>query len=220
MKYHYLEMILNFISSISWPLICLIIFYHLRKPLTSFLKKVKKVSYGETSIERQSKKQKEDKSIDILTKGNDFTYIDDTLNKFSESSKGFAMQIIENETKVNELQDAQQKVERLLKYAQLLIIVKGAEKIYQYIYGSQIRLLQKLNYASEKTENVKYLYDTAAQYFPEIYKDYSYESYLNWLVKQELISYDRENKIISITEKGNDFLIYLIESNSKQEKLY
>lgn len=220
MKYLYLEMILNFISSLSWPLVCLIIFYYLRKPISRFLKKVKKVSYGETSIERQSKKQKDDKSIDILTKGNDFTYIDETLHKFSETSKRFAMQVIENETKVNEVQDDRQRAERVLKYTQLLIIVKDSEKIYQYIYGSQIRLLQKLNYASEKTENVKYFYDSAAKYFPDIYKDYSYESYLNWLVNQSLISYDREDKIISITETGKDFLIYLIESNSNQERLY
>lgn len=213
-------MILNFISSISWPLVCLIIFFYLRKPISLFLKKVKKVSYGETSIVRQSKKQKEDESIDILSRGNDFTYIDETLNKFSESSKVFAMQIIKNETKVNEVQDAQQRAERILKYAQLLTIVKDIEKIYQYIYGSQIRLLQKLNYAPEKTENVKYFYDSAAKYFPEIYKEYSYESYLNWLVNRGLISYDREDKIISITETGKDFLIYLIESNSNQERLY
>lgn len=221
MNYHYVEMILNFISSISWPIVSIIIINYFRKPISRFLKKIRKVTYGEASIERQTKKQKDEKSkIDILTKGNDFTYIDETLNKFSEKSKEFALQIIENETKISEVEDFQQKAERILKYSQLLIIVKSAERIYQLIYGSQIRLLQKLNYSSEKSKNIKYFYDNAVNYFPETYQNYSFDNYLDFLVNQGLILYDREIDLISITEVGTDFLRYLVESNSSLDKLY
>lgn len=185
------------------------------------MKKIRKVTYGEASIKRQTKKQKDEKSkIDILTKGNDFTYIDETLNKFSEKSKEFALQIIENETKISEVEDFQQKAERILKYSQLLIIVKSAERIYQLIYGSQIKLLQKLNYFSEKSKNIKYFYDNAVNYFPETYQNYSFDNYLDFLVNQGLILYDREIDLISITEVGTDFLRYLVESNSSLDKLY
>jgi hypothetical protein len=221
MEYHYSKMILDFISSISWPIACFSIIMYFRKPLTRFLKKIQKVSYGETSIERHPKKQKDEKSkIDIMTKGHDFTYIDETLNKFSETSKGFALQIIENETKLSEVEDAEQKSERILKYSQLLIIVKSAETTYQLIYGSQIRLLQKLNYSPETAENLKYFYDNAMKYFPEIYENYTYENYLNFLVRQGLIIINEEADRIAITEVGKDFLRYLVESNSSLDKLY
>jgi hypothetical protein len=221
MNYHYYEIILNFLSSISWPIVILIILYSFKKPITRFLKQIKKVTYGETTVERQNKSQKEEKSkIDILTIGNDFTYIDETLNKFSETTKNFSLNVIESETTLSEINDYQQKFERILKYSQLLIIVKSAERIYHLIYGSQIRLLQKLNYSSENKDNVKYFYDNAVKYFPETYKNYPYESYLDFLVKQGLIIYENDDDYISITEKGKDFLRYLIESNSNLEKLY
>ncbi|RTL14048.1 MAG: hypothetical protein EKK56_02485 [Flavobacteriaceae bacterium] len=221
MKYHYIEIILNFISSISWPIVSLIILSYFKKPILRFLKQVKRVSYGETVVERQNKSQKDEKSaIDILTKGNDFTYIDETLNKFSETTKKASLKVIEDETKVSEVQDYQQKYERILKYSQLLIIVKGAEKIYSSIYGSQIRLLQKLNYSREKTEEIKYLYDNAVKYFPETYKNYSYDNYLNYLVVQGLIVFEDDKDYISITETGKDFLRYLVESNSNLDKLF
>ena len=214
-------MILTFLSSISWPIVTLIIVSYFKKPITRFLKQVKKVTYGETTVERQNKSQKEEKSkIDILTIGNDFTYIDETLNKFSESTKNSALKIIENETRISEVVDSQQKFERILKYSQLLIIVKSAERIYHLIYGSQIRLLQKLNYSNEKTDSVKYFYDNAVKYFPEIYKNYSYESYLDFLVNQGLVTLNNETDYISITETGRDFLRYLVESNSNLDKLY
>ena len=88
------------------------------------------------------------------------------------------------------------------------------------IYGSQIRLLQKLNYSSENKENVKYFYDNAATYFPAAYENYTYENYLDFLVSCDLIIYNRETNIISITEVGKDFLRYLVESNSNIDKLY
>lgn len=179
------------------------------------------ISYGEASVERGNKKQKdENKKIDILTNGNDFTHIDETLNKFSEFSKNRCLDILENETKINEVQDLNQKLERLRKYTQLLIFVRSSERIYHLIYGSQIRLLQKLNYSAENTENIKYFYDNAVEYFPDLYKDYSYDNYLDFLVSFELITYDRETNIISITEMGKDFLRYLVESNSNVDKLY
>lgn len=221
MNYHWIEMILNFISSISWPLVCFIIITYFKKPISRFLKRVQKVSYGDASIERQVKKQRDEKiENDILQKGKDFTYIDETLHKFSETSREFALQVIENEVKISEVEDDQQRSERLLKYSQLLIIIKNAERIYRLIYGSQIRLLQKLNYASEKSEDVKYFYDSAVEFFPDIYQNYSYQSYLDFLVSQRLISFDKENDLLIIKEEGRDFLRYLTESNSQIEKLY
>lgn len=221
MKYHYIELILNFIGTISWPVVCLIIISYFRKPISRFLKSIKKLSYGDATIERSNKKQKdENKKIDILTKGNDFTYIDETLNKFSEFSKNRCLDIIEKETKISEVQDPNQKLERLRKYTQLLIFVRSSEKIYHLIYGSQIRLLQKLNYSAENVENIKYFYDNAVEYFPEAYKDYSYNNYLDFLVSFELITYNRDTNVVSITEAGKDFLRYIVESNSNVDKLY
>lgn len=221
MNYHYFDLVLNFLSAISWPIVCLIIASFFKKPISIFLKRVKKISYGDAVFESGRKKQKDDKSeIDLATKGDDFSSIDQTISKFSDVGQKYALEIVEAETKISEIVDSQLKYERLLKYSQLLLMIKFFERTYRLIYGSQIRLLHKLNYSPEKSQDVKYLYDNAANYFPETYKDYPYEDYLKFLVTEGLITKDENEGILSITDVGKDFLRYLVESNSSLEKLY
>ncbi|MFH6947312.1 hypothetical protein ACHRV6_02370 [Flavobacterium sp. FlaQc-51] len=221
MVYHLTKTFLDFISSVSWPITTLIILFSFKKPIIRLLKNIKKVTYGNTEIETTFvNKQRDRTKIDLLTEGIDFSYIDNVLNKFSETSRTTAFQIIENETKISEVEKPQQKYERLLKYSQLLIIVKNAEKIYQLIFGSQIRLLQRLNYSiTENSNDLKFYYDSAVEYNPKIYKDYSYKSYLNFLIINDLIILDEEKESLTITDIGKDFLRYLTEANLNLDKL-
>lgn len=221
--YHIIELILDFISSIFWPLITIIIFFFLKEPIKNLINNIKKIGYGGTALETNlSNNQKEDSSIfELLGDGNDVSYIDNALNKFSEVSLEQADQIIENETKISEVEGYQNKYERLYKYSKLLVLIKSFEKVYDSIYGSQIRFIQRLNHTSvESKTSLKLYYDNAKNSYPEAYKVYKYEDYLNYLKISGLINMEENNENIQITFFGKDFLRYLLEANLSVEKPY
>lgn len=218
-NYHSIKMVLDFLSSISWPLITIIIFLFLKNPISNFINNIKKLTYGDTGIETNSVKQNDDEDYlaELLGDGKDASSLDKFLAKFSDNTLDSIDEIIENETQLNSVDGFQNKYERIYKYAKILIVIKNAEKIYSLIYGSQIRMLQRLNYSHiESKSELKLYYDNAVKNNPEGYKNYSYESYLNFLVQNGLIKIENEN--VSITDMGRDFLRYIVEANLTVEK--
>ncbi|UJH69076.1 hypothetical protein [Allomuricauda sp. SCSIO 65647] len=222
-NYHTIELILDFIASISWPIITLVIFFILKKPLKNLLKNIKKIGYAGTELETGlPSSQEEDKSfVEILGDGNDESYLDNALAKFSEVSINQADEIIENETKISSLDGIQNKYDRIYKYSKLLVLVKSFEKIYDSIYGSQIRLLQRLNHSNiESKASLKMYYDNANKVYPEAYKSYSYEKYLEFMKINGLVIENEDPENLQITFQGRDFLRYLVEAGSSLEKRF
>ncbi|WP_409417613.1 hypothetical protein [Flavobacterium sp. PS2] len=213
-------MILEFLSTISWPLVTLIIFLILKRPITNFINNIKKFTYGSTGIETNlaNKQIEEDSLAEILGDGQDASNLDKILAKFSDYTLASIDKTIENETQISKVEGLQNKYDRIYKYTKILILIKNVEKIYSAIFGSQIRLLQRLNYSQTETKSeLKLYYDNAVKYNPEGYKNYSYESYLNFLAFSELIKIDEET--VSITDSGRDFLRYILEANLAVEKI-
>lgn len=77
------------------------------------------------------------------------------------------------------------------------------------IWGSQIALLQALNVSSLSVEQAKPFYVHAATVFPDLYKTYSFESWLDWLISHPMFV-SREGDVLSITDEGREFLKFLI----------
>lgn len=73
--------------------------------------------------------------------------------------------------------------------------------------------------AVSEWNDFKSIYDHAVNRFPEVYSGYSYDSYINYLISNNLIVKNSENKI-SITLFGRDFLKYLADSGLSIDKLY
>lgn len=222
-NYHTVKLILEFLTSILWPATVLIVFYWLKNPIINIINNIKKFTYGNTGIETTFENKQNDKSttIDLLNDSNDFSDIDKILSKFSNSSVEYSGEIIENETKISEVENIQNKYERIYKYSKLLILIKSAEKIYHSIYGSQIRILQSLNYSiSQNSADVKFYYDNAVKYYPEIFQNYSYENYLTFLSSWGLIIIEDDFKKLTITDAGKDLLRYIVEANLSFDKKY
>jgi hypothetical protein len=98
---------------------------------------------------------------------------------------------------------------------------KSFERVYDSIFGSQIRFLQRLNHTSvESKTSLKLYYDNAVKNYPEAYKTYTYDRYLKYLSNNGLIIMNENDQNIQITFFGKDFLRYLLETNLSLEKLY
>ena len=221
--YHIIELILDFIASIFWPLVTIIIFLTLKEPIKNLINNIKKIGYGGTALETNltNNQQEESSILELLGDGNDESYIDNALIKFSETSREQSEQIVENETKISTVEGYQNKYKRIYKYSKLLVMIKSFEKVYDSIYGSQIRLLQRLNHTSVETKSsLKLYYDNAVKNYPEAYKTYGYESYLNYLQVKGLIVMQENDENVQIAHFGVDFLRYLLEANLSVEKLY
>lgn len=54
--------------------------------------------------------------------------------------------------------------------------------------------------------------------FPELYKNYSYSSYINFLTVHNLVIIEEDS--IKITHLGKDFLKYIIEERLSIEKAF
>ncbi|MBJ2124798.1 hypothetical protein [Flavobacterium sp. IB48] len=217
--YHTIKMLLDFLSTISWPIVALVVFLSLKTPIKNFINNIKKFTYGGTGIETNlaNKQIEEDSLSEILGNNPDATNLDRILAKFSDSTLKSLDKIIENETQISTIDNPQNKYDRIYKYAKILILVKNIEKIHALIFGSQIRLLQRLNYSySESKSDLKQYYDDAVKKNSEGYNDYSYENYLNFLVINDLVKID--NETVSITDYGKDFLRYIVEANLTVEK--
>lgn len=217
--YHSIKMILDFLSSIAWPLITIIIFFILKNPIIKFINNIKKFTYGSTGVETNTpnKQKEEDYLTELLGDGQDASNLDLVLAKFSETTLYSIDEIIEKETQIAQVDGFQKKYDRIYKYAKLIILIKSADKIYNMIYGSQIRMLQRLNYSQTETKaELKLYYDNAVNINPKSYKDYPYENCLDFLKQNGLITMQNDN--ISITDIGKDFLRYIVEANLTVEK--
>lgn len=94
------------------------------------------------------------------------------------------------------------------------------ERIYQLIYGSQIKILQYLN--SQQTgahlTSIKHYYDKAVLEFADAYKDYSFENYMRFLLNYTLIL--QKDGFLFITICGKEFLLYCTVANKNLDKLF
>lgn len=222
-NYHITKLILDFIIAISWPIVTLIILYILKNPIRNLINNIKKIGYGNTGIETSipNNQDSEDSILQLLGDGDDESYLDNALYKFTSESMQRLEEIVEKETQISQVEGYQNKYERIYKYSKLLVLIKNFERIYDTIFGSQIQLLQRLNHTNSETKNsLKLFYDKASKYYPKLYEDYSYRKYLGYLFANSLIHMEENNENVTITYIGRDFLRYLLEANMSLEKHY
>jgi len=218
-----LELSVKILGVISWPIITLIIFLILREPLKNFINNIKKIGYGGAGIETEhTSKQKDDEEkspIELLSKGASNKDLDKAINLFSKETIELFANAVKSETMLDSFQKLEEKQEILFKYSQVIYLIMHFNKIYNSIYGSQLRLLQRLNSSlNENKETIKGFYDYAKSTFPKTYEGYTYDNYLDYLSSFNLIIVENGNTI-NITILGRDFLKYIIESGLSIEKI-
>jgi hypothetical protein len=111
-----------------------------------------------------------------------------------------------------------QREEHLIPLLAAALIRESWERTYLWIFGTQIRLLQKLNESAQGlTEGeVRGIYQTGTSQYPEVYRAYPFE---NWIAFMETATLTM--KYIGrylITPYGRGFLKYLVAQGLSFER--
>jgi hypothetical protein len=99
----------------------------------------------------------------------------------------------------------------LLTLSGALLVGGMFERTYGLIFGSQISFLQQMNGGPLTIEHAREFYDRAKAAFVEVYKNYSFEQWLNFMESFILLSKTADGRL-AITARGRGFLSYLTEN--------
>ena len=219
--FKYWKLFLDFLSSVAWPTLIMLIVIFFEKQIRKLIKNIKKVEAVGSSIEISPQQSNKSKSLnsEILEVEPEIP-LNEFLQKYTQSSRDIVKDVILKESgTVNN--NTSEEYNKLLVYSMLLYFDKYFKNIYNYIYGSQIELLLKLHTNDNETkDSLKYIYDNATIVNPTTYSNYSYGQYLKFLQDNDLIFISENNNII-ITDQGIDFLTFLnLYDMSKVKPIY
>lgn len=97
----------------------------------------------------------------------------------------------------------------IVKYIASQTLFYVYDGVWWTIFKSQLKALEELNRRVRRIEDVRTLYADAVEQYPDFYSSYSFEQWLGYLKNNTLIL-DCPGDAIGITQRGTDFLKYLI----------
>lgn len=98
----------------------------------------------------------------------------------------------------------------LAKFIGVGVVMYAHDQTWAYIYKSQLFMLTELNQKGGimPLPAAKLYYDKAADECPEVYANYSFEAWMEFMKGQQLII-QHPSAMLEITVRGKDFLKYL-----------
>lgn len=92
------------------------------------------------------------------------------------------------------------------------------ERIYNAIYGSQIVALRRLNEIGRVSiEDARSLFEQYATQYPQIYTNYTFGQWVNFLIDNGLVS--RSDNFFEIVDLGREFLIFITARRLTENKV-
>jgi hypothetical protein len=204
----------------SWPLafvICFIVFVLiLRAPLDKLISRIKGFKVGNHTIDASGDVPEQQKKIETTSDSNPPVPTSDTITLplpnelYSQIEQG----IRETSATAHIAPD----VERawFIRVIAIYRVWYGHERVYRLITGSQLELLLRANTAPVKTDTTRELYEAAKARFPDLYAEFSFETWMNFPINSGLLR--EEASTLRITLLGQDFLHYLINNSLTNPK--
>jgi hypothetical protein len=94
------------------------------------------------------------------------------------------------------------------------------ESTYRLIFGSQISAMEQINtHGPQSSQTLSGIfYETAKALYPDFYATYSFESWLSFLTRHEMVQKvdDRDEFVLALA--GKDFLVWLVNNGLTREK--
>ena len=199
----------------AWPLAFVVACVVLRTPIEGLLGRLEQAKHKDTTLTFGKNQQ----SRNITAPTNASPMLDaipqDTLGLIKEGetiiNEAFTKEGITSDT------DRLQILTKHFVNNQLRASYSEAE--YR-VFGSQISVMQALNTTSGGVELgfIRSFYDAAKNQYPDLYKTYDFESWLNFIKSYGLVN--TEDDRFYLTVRGRGFLAFLVETGSKLDRLY
>jgi len=191
-------------SIIAWPVafIIIVIFalVFFRKPIYQLIPRIRKIT--KTGIETHPEQ--------LLQKADKKLLPEELIQEFQSPVFWEQEEIIRNELDKKGF-SSDEKIAFLMKRLAFTQLYYRFEYLNSLIFGSQIQILHSLNSGQGETiETIKPTYDLAASLYPDVFRNYGFDSYLYFLTSQQLIIQQGERYFI--TRFGREFLTYLVQT--------
>lgn len=203
----------TFLKDVSWPVAAVFIAALFRSDFRNLIPRIQEA--GPTGVKfTPHQAEQQQKSVDKK--------IDKPENKPQlNAPQSKSIEIMEQRIKEFASTIEKEKVEatliRLLSQAK---IEAHFEMTYNYIFGSQIEALKRLNQNGPvNLDQAKVFFKSYEDKYPQFYggpNGSGFDSWIRFLIFQELVKQD--GNIISITDIGRDFLIYIISKGRSENK--
>ena len=105
---------------------------------------------------------------------------------------------------------SEQRLEQALRVAGFMGMVANLEWVNSQIYGSQIELLQMMTSRDIGIAEAQAKYEAVARHFPEQYRSYAFDAWLDWLVSRARVI-TRSGDLLSLTPLGRELLKYIVD---------
>ena len=219
---HLLKDITTLLGVLIWPLVVIIIFLILRRPLKEFINRIKSIGFKGTGIETEiPKKQSSDEGspYEKLIKEIPNKNLERIQSNFNPETLEVFRKTVLNESNVDSFKTHEEREQVLFSYSQMIYLIMQFNRIYNLIYGSQIRILDRLNSSNDETlESIMPFFEEAKRNDPKFYGDYPYKNYLEFLSSYSLIQIEANS--VKITPIGIDFFKYIVESGFSLNRIF
>lgn len=190
------------VDAIAWPAALVTMVHWLRQPISECLRsltqrKIAIAAVGVTAtIEAGAQQSKEENPATERL----------TAQPVPDASLSPAVALMEAHLREDLAKlEPVQREPTLLRTLALSRIEGGHEFVYNRIFGSQIAGLKRLNEAGRVTIfDAREFARPFIERHPDIYKDYGFEGWINFLIHNNLVKRDGDH--LEITEYGRDFL--------------
>jgi len=188
----------------AWPIAVVIIAFGFmllfRNPIIAFLGRVKEVGSGGIKASSQEPQPPSESKP---------TTASDLLSVSTNPLVAERETAIEADLKTRGPSETAEVVRLLTRQLAVLQISLAFEHLDNVIWGSQIELLRIMNStpAGLSESEIRPFYDQAAGAYPDIYKNYTFENYMHFLLESILIS-ESVGRYYIVTF-GHEYLVYL-----------
>lgn len=207
-----MEGLVSLAATIAWPAVAAWLVGHKYKPeISQLLARFKGGQLGPHRIELATEQQQPVPA----------SITDDTPEKpallQAPSVADPQVKLILNNLQRDYGNDANGKIEFLIKWLLSINTERQHETRYRLIFGSQISALEYLNtMISLQVSQLHSYYEIARASLAQNNFPLTFEAWLNFLVGSELVT--AENGVVTITPQGRDFLTYLAKNGIPKNK--
>lgn len=204
------------LRNINWPISVLIFgiifIFVFKNPISNFIARLRSVGkegfLADSSPEIQTEKKQKETIQELMDVG---------------------VSVVRNEMEKLIIEDLRKKgldtdgdtIKVLIRHLAATQIALDFEQIYGLLFGSQIFFLKKLNEVSGIGRDSKFVneyFQRVHSRYPEAFKDWSLDAYLQILFQRTLLTLSNSN--YHITNKGQEFLVWLARAGKNEDKAF